>query len=245
MTSDLTLDAAELDRMRLLFLERMPDFGEFTDSNGNYWIQEGAYKRELAKIAADTLPQGLFADTSTAVGARAVVAATDHVLKVRLKTIGRSQNLLGWRYSDFLRHLELKDARLYAQSMGQLLYGEGPTTVRVEAFAKAIWPLLRGTSRGNPYAQARLFSTLFLMLLYPQTDIAVRTDMFELAAKGLLGRRILRDAIFSAEEYENVLGFAAAVRNALEIWGWRPHDMMDVHSFLWITTRDTYEQEEW
>lgn len=244
MPISMALNHVELERMRLLFLERMPDFGEFTDSDGNYWVQERAYKQELAEIAAESFPRSLFSETGTAVGARAVVAATDHVLQCRLQTISRKQNLLGWRYSDFLRHLELKDARIYATAMGTLLYGDGPSALRAEVFAKAIWPLLRGTSRGNPFAQARLFPTLFLMLLSPQTDIAVRTDMFEIAARDLLGLRVLKDEMFSAAEYQDILWFSTAVRDALELWGWRPHDMMDVHSFLWITTRESYQEEE-
>jgi hypothetical protein len=244
MSPKVTLDPVELERMRLLFLERMPDFGEFTDSDGNYWVQERAYKQELANIAAASFPRNLFSDTSTAVGARAVVTATGSVLRTKLPTIGRPQNLLGWRYSEFLRHLELKNARLYASAMGTLLYGDGPSALRAEVFAKAIWPLLRGISSGNPFAEARLFPTLFLMLLYPQSDIAVRTDMFEISARNLLGRRVLKDEIFSAAEYQDVLLFSTAVRAALELWGWRPHDMIDVHSFLWITTRKFYGKEE-
>jgi hypothetical protein len=244
MSASVTLDPIELDRMKLLFLNRMYNFGEFTDAEGHYWNQERAYKQELAEIATESLPQSLFSETNTAAGTWAVVTATNHVLQTRLRTIDLKQNLLGWRYSDFLRKIELKDARRYAIAMGTLLYGDGPSPLRAEVFTKAIWPLLRGKSGRNPFAEARLFPTLFLMLLYPQSDIAVRTDMFEIAARTLLGHRVLRNEIFSAAEYEDVLLFSAAVRDALELWGWRPHDMIDVHSFLWITTRTSYGEDE-
>lgn len=136
------------------------------------------------------------------------------------------------------------EERIYATALGELLYGTGLNPARAERFTQAMWPVFKRQAAGNPFAQARIWPSLFLMLVYPDQDIAVRTDVFDAAARALLGQKILRFAPFSAGEYADVLALATGVRRELERWGWRPRDFMDVHSFLWVVTRPSYNEDD-
>ena len=233
-----TLDRAELDVMQRLFLARMPDFGDFTEPEGTYWLHERAYKEELMALCRASLPRELF-DGAISANANDVLRATRTVLTSRLRDSGAPQNLVGWRYYELLNDKFLGDQGLFAESFGDLLYGADTSPIRVERFTRAMWPAYqRAASGGNPYAQARMFPTFFLMLLHPTTDIALRTDMFNSASRTLLDRRVLRASPLSAAEYEDALALAHGVRAQLEAWAWCPRDLIDVHSFLWIVTRD-------
>lgn len=233
------LDFTILAEMYGRFLRRIPDFGDFTEREGVYWREERAYKDELVALAGATLTRELLADDSDA-GAARVVAAARHVLTARLPSIGQPQNLVNWRYTEFLGRMDAAERRSFARALRDLLFGDGDSPARAAAFTQAMWRVFLREATSKPYAQARIVPTFFLMLADPERDVAVRTDMFAKATRRLLGRSLLRDAPFGAEEYRDVLAFTLAVRRALEGRAWCPRDMIDVHSFLWIVTTETY-----
>src|SRR5919112_595171 len=99
------IDLGELNRLQSVFLKRMPDFGDFTDQVGSYWDLEREYKEHLRELVAAELPRALFSDAGSTDGSGEIVAATLRVLTRRVKS-GKhlmSQNLVGWRYLEFLR----------------------------------------------------------------------------------------------------------------------------------------------
>lgn len=239
----LRLDVTQLAHLRDVFLERTPDFGDFTESSGEYWRRERAYKDELSALCRATLPLALF-EGDVEDRTSDILAAVRHVLTARLPTHNSPQNLASWRYYDWVRLLRPAERLRFVRAMGPLLYGGGASVERVDAFSAAVWPAMRRVIGGNPYAQARLFPSLFLMLIDPDQDIAVRTDIFKRAGSLLLGRPLLRGTLFGRAEYADVLAFAGAVRRQLEAWAWCPRDLIDVHSFLWIVTRSDYARDD-
>lgn len=224
--------------MKERFLARVGDFGDFQDQGSRYWADERAYKDEFAARCRHALTPALFATAGTEEGAQAIATATHRLLTARLNTTGAPQNLLSWRYFDFLRKMEDAERTAFASAFADLLLGEGAGAERVGRFTRVMWPAWKRIQGGNPYALSRNFPTLFLMMLYPEHDVAVRSDMFGATARELLGDWLLRYAPFDAMQYQAVLDFARAVRRHLEAWTWRPRDMIDVHSFLWVATRD-------
>jgi hypothetical protein len=232
------LNPAALEAMKERFLARVGDFGDFQDQGSRYWADERAYKEEVAARCREALTPTLFATAGTPEGAQAVVATTHRLLTARLKTTGAPQNLLSWRYFDFLRKMQDAERAAFAPAFGDLFFGQGVSAERVGRFVRVMWPSWQRTQGGNPYALSRNFPTLFLMMLDPAHDVAVRSDMFGAAARELLGDWLLRYAPFDAVQYQAVLDFTRAVRRELEAWTWRPRDMIDVHSFLWVATRD-------
>jgi hypothetical protein len=238
----MTLDSGAFDRYRETFLERMGDFVDFSLESGTYWTEEREYKVELVSVAREALSPEVFSESGKGLVGR-VQTGLKRVLTGRLKSIGRPQNLLGWRYIDVLMTLPPSPAQKFANALGELLYSTDPIPRRIDAFTKLTWPIFSGGEKGNPYALARIVPSLFLMLSDPKGNIAVRTDLFRAAGDDLIGRRLLVREPFSGKEYEAVREFSSLVFSNLERLGWIPNDMLDVHSFLWIATRATYNEE--
>ena len=238
------IDLHALDGLRSLFLERMPDFGDFSDRVGKYWNHERAYKEQIIDFVHAQLPPSVF-EGSLVETAPSIVQATLRTLTGRVKEAGHdspaTQNIVGWRYFEFLRELTPEEKPRFAAAMGDLLYGDGSEPERVGRFTEQVWELYRPDPNNKPYALSRIFPTFFLMFLRPRSNIAVRTDMFVTASKQLLGHSVLEYEPLSASAYEAILTFSEAVFRQLESWAWCPRDMIDVHSFLWIVTRPSSE----
>jgi hypothetical protein len=234
------LDPAGLEQMRENFLATLTDFGDFDDVPSQYHRAERAYKDEAARLVHAHLPPALFAGgvEGDPEHSTKVVAATLRVLTTRLQASGTPQNIIGWRYIDLLRKMNDAERAIFAGAMRDLLHRPGESPDRVEAFVARMWPVwTRAWGGGNPFAVSRIFPTCFLMLADPRRDLAVRTDMLTRAGRLQLPDYLLRYRPFNAEDYRRVLAFAAAVRAALQRWGWSPRDMIDIHSFLWVGTR--------
>jgi hypothetical protein len=227
------IDMLELERLRSLFLERTPDFGDFGDTVGEYWSQEREYKDELLELVTTLLPPSLFSTDEPEEVHKAALRA----LTARVRTGGETmpQNLVGWRYVDFVRVIPEDQKPMFAQALGDLLYGAGDEPDRVGRFTRRLWDVYPH-AQGNPYALSRILPTYYLMFTNPRSNIAVRTDMFNLASKQLIGRSILLPTPFDAAGYRDVMLFSQTVFRLLETWAWCPRDMIDVHSFLWIAT---------
>jgi hypothetical protein len=238
------LDLHALDNLRSVFLDRMPDFGDFSDHVGTYWNVERAYKDAVSELVRAQLPRDLFSDTP-AHNAEQIIKATRYALTGRIKAAGEdspaSQNIVGWRYGEFLRTLTASEKARFATALGDLLYTEDSEATRVGRFTDQVWDLYRRPTPGNnPYALSRIFPTFFLMFLKPQSNIAIHTTLFEIASKQLLGHSILVGEPLGTKAYAAVLSFAEAVFRQLESWAWCPRDMIDVHSFLWIVTHPAH-----
>lgn len=238
--STYSLDLFGLERMRDLFLQRIPNFGDFRDHPSEYWRQERGYKEEFAASCRDSLTPDLFPEIMSAAAAEQVVRTTRRLLTRRLQHADGPQNIIGWRYQAFLRQMNAGEREQFARALGELLFGNAAAPTRAERFAAAVWPIWTRGWKGNPFALSRIFPTTFLMALDPVGHIAVRTDLFDSAARSLLGQRLLDDRSLDAAEYERVLNFSYNVFASLQQWAWRPRDMIDVHSFLWVVTSASY-----
>ena len=236
------LNADAFDSYRETFLRRMPDFVDFSQESGTYWVEEREYKVELSSVAREYLGESAFAGEGKAMVER-VYSGIKRILTGRLKSIGRPQNLLGWRYVDALLAMPASRAETFARALGELLHGSTPLLQRVDSFTMATWPIFSTGTKSKPYALARIVPSLFLTLMEPNANIAVRTDMFRAAGEDLIGRSLLLREPFSGREYSTVLEFSRLVYRNLERLGWVPNDMLDVHSFLWIATRESYNDE--
>jgi hypothetical protein len=238
--TDIRLNPSGLAKAQEIFLDRIPDFGEFTDFGSSYHKEERAYKDEARALFLATVNPRLFTPYPDSLPA--VMKAVRTVLTARLHTTGEPQNIVGWRYRLFLREMNQAEQVLFATAFGELLYGGGESPERVERFVREMWPVFKRTAGGgNPYALTRIFPTFFLMLQDPARDIAVRTDLFVNTARLLMDDTVLAYTPFDAESYRRVLAFSHAVQRALMSWGWCPRDLIDVHSFLWIVSRSDEE----
>jgi hypothetical protein len=234
------LDPTNLELFRDRFLARTPEFGDFRVAGDAYRANERAYKDEFAALCKAELLPDLFPETLTQSTADQVVSVTLGLLRRRLPSINGPQNFIAWRVIYFLPNLNAAERLVFARSFGDMLFGEGDSPDRMQRFVENTWTAANRTLRRNPYAFTRIFPTVFLMAFDPAHDIAVRTEMFDTATEALLGKRLLQNARFDAAQYRSILAFAQAVRRELDLWAWRPRDLIDVQTFLWVATSKTY-----
>lgn len=235
------LDSVALEGYRERFLERMPDFSDFTVRSGRYWTEEREYKDEISRLCQDLLPATIFQSRSERSDEQ-VFQAVRKIFTVKLKSIKKPQNIVGWREAASLRSYGAHEKSVLAEALGALLYGSAQPAEKIDEFNRRMWPVFKGGERANPFSRSRLIPTFFLMMIDPDRDIAVRTDLFDDVSQDFLGRSILGNQVFTGSEYLEILGIASAVRSHLERWGWCPNDMIDVHSFLWTACWE-YEDE--
>lgn len=222
-----------LERLKANFLGQVPDFSSFAEHRGGYWTAEREYKDLLVALYQARLRGLVDAGTGSLEDARSLVTEVRAVLTKRLSERHAAQNLMSWRFSDFLTlsRLSEADTLAFAAAFRDLLRGPGDSAERVERF-NAVFARMVGTA--GP-AATRSFPTLFLMLDRPQEDIYVRTDLFNEVHRRLYGAPLFNNAPLSAAEYGAAKNMAATLRTALESWGWQPADMIDVQSFLWCS----------
>jgi MoxR-like ATPase len=232
----LRLDPDALEAMRRDFLAAMPGFESFTEAGERYRTHERDYKVVLVEAFQDEVaPLLAQPPRSEAEGQQACEALRRLLLQRKLPPWNAPQNLLNWRYAEHLGKLDGPEALTAARLMHDLLHGDGASSERIERFVQGYWNLLQ--RHGSGQALTRSLPTLLLMLADPQTEIFVRTSLFDEAAQRLLGHRLFETSQpMSAEDYTRVQRFGQAVWRALEDWGWAPQDMIDVQSFLWVTS---------
>lgn len=232
-------DVSGLENMKARFLERMPGFTSFRQKSGQYWLQEREYKEELRQVFNEEISRDLFPDVIDDQSATSVIEHVKAVLTRRIPSTGEPQNLLHWRYVDFLKKLEPGSRKTLAQAIGDLLYGAGDSAERVERFNHVFEPILKRSRPGGTSSYTRGLPTFLLMLSDPASDIYIKTGVFKRTAK-LLGLTLFDSGSLNAEQYSRVLTMAEIIRAATERWGWQPADQIDVQSFIWVALSPSY-----
>lgn len=222
-----------LARLKANFVGDNPDFKSFAEHQGGYWSAEREYKDLLVALYQARLRGLVDAGGGDLEDARSLVTEVRAVLTKRLSDRHPAQNLMSWRFFDYLTLTRLSEAdtMAFAAAFRDLLRGPGDSADRLERF-NAVFARMVGTA--GP-AATRSFPSLFLMLDRPQEDIYVRTDLFNEVHRRLYGAPLFNNAPLSAVEYRAVKHMAATLRTALEAWGWQPADMIDVQGFLWCS----------
>jgi hypothetical protein len=244
VNSDLELNQEAFDRMAERFVAYCGDFGTFEDREGVYWQEERRYKDDMAALVASELTPAVLVQEASEDSDAQLVHAVLRALRKKLPTTQQPQNVINWRYYEFLTNLDSAARAHFATAFRELLTAEGDAPMRVESFTRRMWPIYERNWTGRPLALARIIPTFFLWLREPRDNIAVRTDLFKYVGRELTGTRVLRQAPMSAHEYEDVLSLSRKVFELLERRGWLPRDFIDVHSFLWIGFRTGSDEGE-
>lgn len=229
------LEPAALQQLREAFLSYNGDFSRFTDTDTRHHREERVYKQELIERFQQVLGPERFEGLDAGDRLTAVMDGIHSVTASALPSTGKPQNLLYWRYSAFLREMDVEETRAFAEALGALLYGKGPSPERLAAFNRVVWPIMkRHGVRGH--AASRSLPTFFLMLAHPDHDIFVRSDNFAELYHTLGGNDRLRATPFDAEQYARALDVARLLHDACHAWGWQPRDMVDIQGFVWVAT---------
>ena len=217
------------------FLSR--DYGNISFDHPQYIEHERAYKDELIGIFRDELRDALMSlsenlETRTAVAAKAI----DVFFRKLEANAGKPQNLVGFRYTNFLKTISAESKPEFAVYLSELLYGEGAIENRIDHFLGFLENV--SSDPKYPYSSAcgRAIYSFYLFLSDPEKHMFIRTQdlhncLKQLAEQGLDGKP-------SGEEYQRIMAVVAEVSESLNSDGWSPRDLADIYTFLWLPFGD-------
>jgi hypothetical protein len=124
-------------------------------------------------------------------------------------------------------------ARLFAEGLFDLLYGDGAAETRFDCWVDVVGRLPRRQTRVLTWPAA----TVFGFIAEPRVHIFMKPNVMRRAAEAygiVLPYQSRPDGV----HYRELLKFAGQVRRDLA--DLRPRDMIDIQSFLWVQGSDEY-----
>ena len=127
-----------------------------------------------------------------------------------------------------------RGAEAFARGLYDFLHGRGGIEQRFERWVKAVSTLPRKQTRVLTWPLV----TVFGFIAQPDTHMFLKPNVTRRAAReyGFDFNYVSRPAW---PTYRSLLGFAEAVRRDLR--DWRPRDMIDIQSFIWVQGSDEYD----
>lgn len=230
------LDLDALERLKTKFLVAFPEFepGGFETDTGDYWEVERRYKQSLINKTAAAI-QSSVQGKATDLGARIL-----DILELP------EANFLGWRMDKRLQDVRSANSELIEEAVGNLLIGRLAPAEASAAFVQKVWPAYStGLESNLPYRDMRTIPTTVLALANPQEAMAVRYQPIHTVGMRLLRRSLLKNAPFSQSEYEDVIALGKAIATVMRTkWGWKPRDLWDVQSFIWVTCNEPNQRSD-
>lgn len=224
-----TLDRGALERLRVIFLQKFPDFSTF-EQPGGFGPVENDYKRALL-ARAQTIEAAADGEPEAATGAA--------LLDLLAGRTDLDSNLLGWRMARGLSTTRAAHPGALEAAAARLI-GADDIVRGVAAFVAETWPLFaEGQQASLPYGDSRTIPTMIAALLRPRDVIGIRYQPFYRAGLALLGRSLFANAPLSEPELRDTITLAQAIFDVMgDDWGWQPRDLWDVQGFIWVTCND-------
>lgn len=139
-------------------------------------------------------------------------------------------SLVAVKHVKTLKGLDEAESRRFAESIADLLHGEGDFDPRFRKHLEVLTDLYAGRPSWR-------LATAIPALIWPNDQVCVRRSAFLRQAATVAPRaRYSRRARGGA--YRNFRRVSFAVRKRLEAAGHEPRDLLDVHDFVWATLRN-------
>jgi hypothetical protein len=198
-------------------------YGEEGFKSSLYLEEERNYKAQLRdRWQAITDPAALES---------ALASADPASLANDIGDVLTGNNLLPWRYADAVKKFSEQDeARLFLAAVRDLITSDPPD---VDGFNDALMPRYRTALNETGVKPAsHCIPSLILWLADPNRQFFVRPEMYNRAAKALLGSTPEGQGnVMSSAYYRVAVDFARTIHGRLGELG--PRDMIDVQGFLW------------
>ncbi|KZY87186.1 hypothetical protein A3743_15320, partial [Oleiphilus sp. HI0072] len=225
----MNINLSKLQEYQIEFLKYFPGCEGFQTSS--YLSQERDYKVELKSIFDRTCKAGL---EHLPEDRNDLVVLAESLMSLFTEKLdgmeNKPQNLVGWRYTDFIRSLRDDQTVEFVRIVAGLLYGSSSLTVRVNAFQATLSDLVESTGDKANAAQIRSITSFFLALFDTEKYGFIKTKELKRAIDDLAGRKVLGQENELVDTFE----FFSQVKQALENTGWKPKDLIDVQSFLYV-----------
>ena len=234
------LNQVEFEKGCERFRGRYPDFKSFEEPGDQYLQDERLYKLELIELYKRRVQPLLLKDPEEFFGAYI------EILRAKLDTIGTSSTLISFYTVARLKRLPreerakfgklLQDVLRHSQSIDEVAdslaaYTEGASSIRTS------------DDLSLSASAMRAFISLLLMLDKPDSFIYFTFSYWQEVGRTLVGNQLVHyDVPISKEEFLRCNNLKTSVRDALNDAGFRPKDMVDVQSFLYIIVKPAWDQ---
>jgi 5-methylcytosine-specific restriction protein B len=222
----------ELERLREVFLDRIPDFEDFSVSDGEYYNLERSYKDRLCQSVRD-LAGSSPNDRSNG----------EEILRVL--SSGMQGVPLSWRTpADLKKSPSALADRLYAV-IGALARAKEPTDEAVELACKAMEALrnegLTFLRRGEILA-----ISITVIACVRQNDATwFKVTKIEALGNALLKRKLFPSANFTKTDFNEYVDFMRRIFDVMnDDWAWQPRDLFDVQGFAWVALDENWKNLE-
>lgn len=234
------LNQVEFEKGCERFRGRYPDFKSFEEPGDQYLQDERLYKLELIDIYKQRVQRHLLGD------AEELTSNYIEILETKLKYFGDFQPLISPYSTAEVKRLPPEKRLMFGELM-QLVLRHSQT---VEDVANALEEYTEGASsiqisdkRALLPSTIRAFVSLLLMLDKPEKFIYFTLSYWQDAGELLVGNQLMNHgARISKEEFLRCNEFVASVRAALDDADYRPIDMVDVQSFLYVIIKPAWNQ---
>ena len=234
------LNQVEFEKGCERFRGRYPDFKSFEEPGDRYLRDERQYKLELIELYEQRVQGHLLGD------AESLTSRYVEILDTKLKSTGKSQNLIGFRS---VRRLESIPRQARAK-FGTLLQNVIRNSQSIDDVADSLAEYTEGASsirtsdnQSLSASMVRAFVSLLLMLDKQDTFIYFTFSIWQDAGKLLVSNQLMnRGSRLNREEFLRCSEFINLVRVALNHAGFRPKDMVDVQSFLFIIVKPAWDR---
>ncbi|MFT7158013.1 MAG: hypothetical protein ACI8Q1_003039, partial [Parvicella sp.] len=225
----MNINLSKLKEYQNEFLKHFPGCDAF--QTNTYISQERSYKVELKSMFDKNCRDGL-EDLPKDPGEIAALAKSlINLFTAKLDGMdNKPQNLVGWRYIDFMRALSNEQSTEFVRAVAELLYGTLPLEVRIKAFQTNLSDLVSRVNNKPGAAQLRTITSFLLALSDVHKYGFIKTQEFKRSMEDLTGRHVIGQENELLEMFE----FYSQVKQALEGLGWKARDLIDVQSFLYV-----------
>lgn len=216
------------------FLAALPDFTSFDDDE-RYLSTERRYKDELVGIFEKKIRPLINREEWKAVGEQVV-----SILNVPLtENDGHPQNIVGWRYIYAIQKLEPAQLSRLGESVAKLISDDLGLEQRLTQFFSGL-SQVAGDDSYPSAAASRSLASFLLTLSDPKRHLFLKTREISQAVKNFKKDFRWDRQGLTADEVRYIESLAQRILERLEEEGWKPRDLIDVQSMLWIAT--TYEE---
>ena len=222
------------------FRRRYPDFKNFEQPGSLYLQEERQYKIELIELYQQRVRPHLLGSSEE------FLNKYIEILGSKLDSFGSPQNLISYRARITLKNLPREERIKYGGLLQSVLQQSEDLNNVAESLTKYTEEASRIRTSNEesimPWAIRALVS-LLLMLDKPDKFIYFTLTYWQESGNILIGDHLVDHGVpISREEFLKCSEFADRVRRALDDADFRPIDMVDVQSFLYVITMPAWDQ---
>lgn len=234
------LNRVEFEKGCERFRGRYPDFKSFEEPGDQYLQDERLYKLELIDLYKRRVQPLLLK------GSEEFINRYIEILRTKLDSIGKSQALISFYPITRLKRLPREERVKFGKLLQDVLrHSQSIDDVAdsLAAYTKGASSIRTSDNKSLSASTMRAFVSLLLMLDKPDTFIYFTFSYWQEVGRTLVGNQLVDHNVpISKEEFLRCNEFKVSVRDTLNDAGFRPNDMVDVQSFLYIIIKPAWDQ---